>query len=354
MSKISERRERTANTNINPKAYLAEAPAQKKEYPYKKILIAVLAIFAIVACVLLMLNAVIDAQAKKFVNAPEHSNAVATSPVTGSYYEKTDYLLDTCAPFRNAYQVVLDNANRKEIINKKSDSNVFNFVFTINDAVKDADSGNVVMIMLLSFNKAEDKVSYVYINKSTFALIPNVGIGPLFDAYAFGGGALLTRAVEANYGIAIDGYVDLSLDSFVTASADIGGITIDDTLYKTKDEIYDYVEKAEDREAATKAVIKELAKGTKEQKLFGASKVALKIVESAKANINRNDIGELLQMGVGVFKAEPTVTLLGYDTAKAIIYTNTYENLYLYSIFDYEGEIAKVQNLLYPSAEAQK
>ena len=35
MSKISERRERTANTKIDPKAYLAEAPAQKKEYIYK-------------------------------------------------------------------------------------------------------------------------------------------------------------------------------------------------------------------------------------------------------------------------------------------------------------------------------
>ncbi|MBO5379170.1 MAG: LCP family protein [Clostridia bacterium] len=351
MSKISERRERTANTKIENKAYLAEAPAQKKEYMYKKVLIALLAIVAVVACVLLMLNAVIDAQAKKFVNAPAHTDAVATAPVTGSYYEKTDYLLDTCAPFRNAYQVVIDNANRTEVLNKKSDENVFNFVFTINDSVKDADSGNVVMIMLLSFNKAEDKVTYVYINKATFALIPSVGIGPLFDAYAFGGGALLSRAIEANYGITVDGYADLSLDTFVTASAEIGGITINDTAYETKDEIYDYVEKATDREAATKNVVSALAQGTKEQKLFGASKVALKIVESAKANINRDDVGELLQMGVGVFKAEPTVELLGYDTAEAIIYTNTYENLYLYSIFDYEGEITKIQNLLYPVAE---
>lgn len=354
MSKISERRERTANSKIDPKAYLAEAPAKKKEYIYKKVLIALLAIVAVVACVLLMINAVIDSQAKKFVNAPHHSTAVATTPVTGNYYEKTDYLLANCAPFRNAYQVVVENANRDAVLNTKSDENVFNFIFTINDSVKDADSGNVVLVMLVSFNKAEDKVSYVYINKSSFALIPSVGVGPLFDAYTFGGAALLSRAVETNYGIAIDGYADLSLDSFVTASAEIGGIVIDDTIYETKDEIYDYVEKAEDREAATKDVVSALAKGTKEERLIGASKVALKIVESAKANVSRDDIGELLQMGVGVFKAEPTVALLGYDTAKAIIFTNTYENLYLYSIFDYEGEITKIQNLLYPVAEAQE
>ena len=65
MSKISERRERTANTQIDNKAYLAEAPAQKKEYIYKKILIAVLAVVAVVACVLLLINAVVDAQALK-------------------------------------------------------------------------------------------------------------------------------------------------------------------------------------------------------------------------------------------------------------------------------------------------
>lgn len=351
MSKISERREKTANTKIENKAYLAEAPAQKKEYPYKKILIAFLAVVAVVACVLLLINAVIDAQAKKFVNAPEHSTAVATTPVTGSYYENTDSLLDTCEPFRNAYQAVIDNANRAEVLNKKSDENIFNFVFTINDSTKNANSGNVVTIMLLSFNKAEDKVSYVSINKSTFALIPSVGVGPLFDAYTFGGGALLARAVEANYGIAVDGYVDFSLDTFVTACADVGGIIIGDTAYETNEEIYDYVDKAENRETAVKNVVTALASGVKKEKLFGASKIALKIVETAKANVSRDDVGEILQMGVGIFKSEPNVELLGYDTAEAIIYTNTYEDLYLYSTFDYEGEITKIQNLLYPVAE---
>ncbi len=356
MSKISERRERTANTKIDPKAYLAEAPAQKKEYIYKKILIAFLAILAIGACVLLMINAVIDAQAKKFVNAPEHSTAVATTPVTGSYYENTDELMTRLPQFRDAYQKVVDNMSRPEVANVKFDENIYNFVVTINSD-RNADTGNLTMIMLLSFDKTEDNVTYVYINKSTFAYIPTVGIGPLFDAYAFGGGALLARAVEENYGIAIDGYADLTLDSFVTACTDIGGIVIDDTLYDTKESIYNYVDLAEDREAAIKNVVTELAKGTKDQKLFGAAKVALKIVESAKANIDRDDIGELLYMGVGVFKADAQVGMLGYDSAKAIIHTwisrEEYENLDKYNIFDYETEIAKIHNMLYPAPAAE-
>ena len=132
MSKISDRRKRTANTKIENKAYLAEAPAQKKEYPYKKILVALLAVVAVIACVLLMINAVIDAQAKKFVNAPEHSTAVATTPATGIYYENTDFLLTNVPKFRTVYQAVIDNMSRPEIVNTKSDENVLNFVVTIN------------------------------------------------------------------------------------------------------------------------------------------------------------------------------------------------------------------------------
>ena len=350
MSKISERRERTANTIIDPKAYLAEAPAQKKEYIYKKVLIALLAIVAIVACVLLFINAVIDAQAKKFVNAPEHSTAVATTPATGLYYENTNELLENAPRFRAAYQAVIDNMSRAEVVNAKYDENVYNFVATINSD-RNANSGNLTIIMLLSFNKIEDKVTYVYIHKSTLAYIPTVGVGPLYDAYAYGGTALLTRAVEENYGITVDGYVDFPLDAFVTACADVGGITIDDTEYTTKDEIYSYVDLAEDREKAVYNVVSELAKGTLDQKLFGASKIALKIVESAKSNIDRDDIGELLYMGVKVFQKDATAAMLGYDTLEHA-YTPNYK-IEGNNIFDYETEITKIQNMLYPAPAAE-
>ena len=357
MSKISERRERTANTQIDNKAYLAEAPAKKKEYIYKKILIAVLAVVAVVACVLLLINAVVDAQAKKFVNAPEHSTAVATTSATGAFYEKTDEMLAIVPEYREAYLKVINNMSRPEVVNAKSDENVYNFVVSINSDMN-TNSGNLTIALLLSFDKAEDNVTYIHINKSALAYIPTVGVGPLFDAYAFGGGALLARAVEENYGIAINGYVDLSLDSFVAASAEVGGITINDTAYETKQEIYDYVDKAEDREAAIKNVVTALANGVKQEKLFGASKIVLKVVETAKANISRDDVGELLQMGVGVFKNEPVIATLGYDTAE-MIYRTWYPELdyrgifYSTYTFDYEGEITAIQNLLYRAADAE-
>ena len=355
MSKISDRRERTANTKIEPKAYLAEAPAQKKEYVYKKVLIALLAIVAVVACVLLMINAVIDAQAKKFVNSPEHSTAVATTPATGAFYEKTDEMLAVVTEYREAYKMVIDNMARPEVVNAKYDENVLNFVVTINSDMN-ASSSNLTMIMLLSFDKAEKDVTYVYINKSTLAYIPTVGVGPLHDAYGFGGAALLTRAVEENYGIAINGYADLSLESFISACSDIGGVIVGDTIYETKEELYNYVDLAEDREEAILNVVTTLASGAKKQGLYGASKLALKIVEAAKANIDRDDIGELLSMGVKIFKSQPKVGMLGYDTAK-VIYREWHPELdyrgifYNTHIFDYENEIAKIQELLYPVAE---
>jgi hypothetical protein len=297
-----------------------------------------------------MINAVIDAQAKKFVNAPEHSTAVATAPVTGHFYDNTDSLIESYSAFRKAYQKVINNMSRPEVVNPKFDESVYNFVVSISSDIN-ANSGNLTMIMLLSFDEVKNKVTYIHINKGTLAYIPTVGVGPLYDAYGFGGGALLARTVEENYGIAINGYADLPLDSFVVACADVGGITVDGVAYETREEIYDYVDLAEDREAAVKNVVTALAKGTKEEKLFGACKVALKIIESAKANIDRDDIGELLQMGVKIFTAEVTVAMLGYDT---LDYTWTPGDPVGDNTFDYETEITKIQNLLYPVAEGQE
>ena len=65
MGKITDRREKTAHTNIENKAVLADGAKPKSDFPYKKILIIVLAIVAVVACVLLVVNAFVDSYADK-------------------------------------------------------------------------------------------------------------------------------------------------------------------------------------------------------------------------------------------------------------------------------------------------
>lgn len=348
MGKIKERRERTANTEIENKAVLAEAPAKVKEFPYKKILVAVLAVVAVIACALLIINAVVDSKASKLSNNNVTvSDAVATVEVKGALYENTTDIMEMLPAFAKAYYNASTSYN-KYAGNAKSSADVYNYIITINDETYGEKSANLVATMLLSFNKSTGKVTYVLINKSSFVEIPTVGIGPLYDAYKFGGTPLCARSVQENYGIAINGYVDLPLASFVTAANELGGIEIDGTKYATDVEIYNYA-KADDANIAN--IVKALAVGAKDAGLMGLVGLLDTVASSISANISRSDFGALVGMGAKVFGSEATVSDIGYDTVTWHAYNkvvnDTYPEVYESTIFDYSTEIPALQKLIY-------
>lgn len=349
MGKIKERRERTAQAEIENKAVLAEAPAKVKEFPYKKILVAVLAVVAVIACALLIINAVLDSKASKLSNNPVTvPEAVATVEVEGVIYEKTVEIMNAYPKFAQAYYNASTNYN-KYAGNAKSSADVYNYVVTINDETYGEKSANVVASMLLSFNKASGKVTYVYINKSSLVEIPTVGVGPLYDAYKFGGAPLYARTVQENYGIAINGYADLTLASFVTAANELGGIEIDGTKYATDVEIYNY---AKADEANVTNIIKALASGAKDAGLMGLVGLLDTISSSMSANISRSDVGALVSMGAKIFGSEVVVAELGYDGALgfyAPVVKDNYAEIYggVVSYFDYATQITATQKLIY-------
>ena len=130
MSKINERRERTAKTNIDNKAVLAEASATKTEFPYKKILIAVLAVVAVIACALLIVNAVVDSYANKLNNGVSVDNAaVDKNKLTDEYYsqadlEKYDFLKEISNKVYENYLVQSENvaAEKENVYNATKDT----------------------------------------------------------------------------------------------------------------------------------------------------------------------------------------------------------------------------------------
>ena len=350
MGKIKERRVRTANTEIDNKAVLAEAPAKTKEFPYKKILIAVLAVVAVIACVLLIVNAVVDSKASKLADGAPFENAVATEKVEGVLYENAADIIKVFPSFAEAYYNASMNYNNYAG-NAKSDANIYNFVVSITDAVAGEKSANVANVMVLSFNKAANKVTYVTIGRSSLVEIPSVGVGPLHDAYKFGGAPLLARTVQENYGIAINGYADMTLDSFVTAADKLGGITVDSTKLSTKEDIYKYVALSEDQDKAIKNVVTALANGAKDAGVMGLVGVVDAIADSMTANISRDDVGDLVSMGKGVFKAEATIVSVGYDTAKGLDWNakvyEQYPEIFSLGYFDYATEIPALQTAIY-------
>ena len=354
MGKITDRRERTAHTVIVNKAVLADGKKPKGEFPYKKLIIAVLAIIAVVACVLLVLNAFVDSYAEKFNTGDTHVNAVATVKPSGDMYENTSDML-TNDSFRDAYLAARNNyAVRSATI--KSDPNVYNYIVDIT-ADADADSANISIIMLLSLNQATDEISYFAINKSVLVEIPTVGVGPIYDSFAFGGAALLTRTVQENFGVEINGYIDMPLEAFVQATLDVGGIKISDqTLTEdeqkldTASKIYNYVEKADDRNAAMTEVIKNLAAKSADAGVLGLKNTVDVISNSLTASVEREDFGELIKMLVGMFKNDLNVYQIGYDTVAEVIknYNPEWNEPYTeFASVDYNYEVAKLVAAIY-------
>lgn len=362
MSKITDRREKTANTDIENKAVLADGTKPKNEFPYKKVLIIVLAVVAVIACVLLVVNAFVDSYSGKLATGKDHTNAAATVEVKGDLYENTTEYLNN-VNFSEAYYAAAAN-HAKNYANVKSDENIYNFVVAINSAESDADSANLSVVMLLSVNKAENKVTYFAINKSMLVQIPTVGVGPLYDAYGFGAGALLARTVQDNLGVKVNGYVDMPLQSFVDATIELGGIEIDDATLTdderkldTEAEIYNYVKYSSDRNEAMKKVIFALAAKSKDAGVFGMKDVVDTISESVDANISRDDFGDLINVGTKMFENEGAVQQIGYATVKGVtktVHTNGWEEAYDgFATVNYEYEVSLLHSLIFPVEEAK-
>ena len=81
MSKITERREKTATMEIDNKAILPESDEKVKSYPSKKVLVALLIITAIISLFLLIVNAWVDSYASAFAPV-DIDNAGATVTLT--------------------------------------------------------------------------------------------------------------------------------------------------------------------------------------------------------------------------------------------------------------------------------
>lgn len=82
-------------------------------------------------------------------------------------------------------------------------------------------------MMILSLNKAIQKIKLISISRNVYAAIPGFKNSMISHAHAFGGPALAIKAVEQNYKIAIDNYVSCSFDSFEKIIDLLGGVDVE-------------------------------------------------------------------------------------------------------------------------------
>lgn len=236
MGNIDERRERSANSEIENKAKLVEKTAdEQKSFPYRKVFMGILIALIVVVFAVLIINAMIDNMAGNFpeVDINNASATIAPDAFATKYPEENKFYtaIETDAWWarylHDQYVDALENyANASSNVVAKD--GVYTYILAgINNLTENDTLGTII---LMTFDSNTKKVSYATLTNSTLVYIPTVAtdgkVGPLGHAYYWGGLPLLARTIQENYGVDVNGYAALGYDVIANSINSTGSLSV--------------------------------------------------------------------------------------------------------------------------------
>ena len=213
---------------IVPNAAPAVAKSTKMSAGAKLLVILLVAI-AVVAIALLVINIIVNSYFSKINNqTPWYDEKIEISkPLDADLYEDANFLASD--EYKAVYEKVLANyAEASHSLRKEA--NVYNYaIYGINNFGQANADTTAAFIMIASFNSDTNKVTYVTIAEDALVYIPHAAcVGELRDAYEWGGvksgSALLTKTIQHNFGIAINGYIEVNMQVVADLVDNAGGI----------------------------------------------------------------------------------------------------------------------------------
>ncbi|MBO5312917.1 MAG: LCP family protein [Clostridia bacterium] len=206
---------------ITENAVLAK---DKKGFPFKKVFFGILVALIVVSLILLVVNIVINSYFSK-VKVFEGDITINQEKLNSmAMYRDNEAYFANKAVLHEAYDKALLNY-AKASSDLRNDSNVYNYaIYGIDKFVESVDS-SADIIMIASVNTADDHVTYLAFETRMLVYIPYVGVGPMADAYLLGGALLLTKTIEENYGLNINGFAEVNMSAFATIIDEFGAIS---------------------------------------------------------------------------------------------------------------------------------
>ena len=126
---------------------------------------------------------------------------------------------------------VKDNFDWSSVTNKDvmKDSNVSN-ILLIGQDTRNTDTeekGNSDTMLIASINKKTKKITIVSLMRDMYVPIPSNGSHKLNAAYAYGGMQLLDATIEQNFGVHIDGNIEVNFAGFLDCLQIIGNVDVE-------------------------------------------------------------------------------------------------------------------------------
>lgn len=110
---------------------------------------------------------------------------------------------------------------------EQKDDEVFNVLLVGTDSRDpDADMGRSDSMMLLSFNKSQDKSTIVSFLRDSLVDIEGHGKSRLGHTYAYGGVGLTINTLNETYDLDIQNYITINFDNLVEVIDEIGGVEV--------------------------------------------------------------------------------------------------------------------------------
>lgn len=110
---------------------------------------------------------------------------------------------------------------------EQEDEEVFNVLLVGTDSLDpDSDMGRSDSMMLVSFNKAENKSTIVSFLRDSLVEIDGYGKSRLGHTYAYGGVGLTINTINDTYDLDIQNYITISFDNLIGVIDEIGGVEV--------------------------------------------------------------------------------------------------------------------------------
>lgn len=110
-----------------------------------------------------------------------------------------------------------------------SDDDIYNVMLIGVDRRDKSWNGNSDAMMLVSVNKAKNKVSITSLMRDTYVDIEGVGYAKLNASYAYGAGPLLCQTVTDTYKVKVDRYAAVDFFDLIEIIDIIGGVSLEIT-----------------------------------------------------------------------------------------------------------------------------
>ncbi len=125
--------------------------------------------------------------------------------------------------------LVREQLNSAQEIKTVTDDDVYNVLLVGVDRTDKTWNGNSDSMMLVSVNDAARRVSVISLMRDTYVDVPGYGYHKLNNAYAVGGGPLLTQTVTETYKVDVSRYCAVDFENMVEIIDALGGIDLEMT-----------------------------------------------------------------------------------------------------------------------------